>query len=180
LSAVEEDRTLARKAFGSDTATYDGADHAAWITKIRDAMYASKICSYSQGFALLQRASATHNYGLRLADIARIWRDGCIIRASFLDRVSQAFAKEPDLPNLLASDSFADDLRPRIGAWRETVALGAKLGIPLPAMSASLSCFETLRRDRLPASLLRAQRDCFGAHTYKRIDRPGSFHTQWT
>jgi 6-phosphogluconate dehydrogenase len=149
------------------------------IAQIRAALYASKICSYAQGFELMRQASRQFGYGLRLGEIARIWKGGCIIRAAFLDGIRRAFDGNPELPNLLLDDEFRRDIRKRAEDWREAVMLGIRLGITTPAMAASLAYFDSLRRERLPANLIAAQRDFFGAHTYERIDREGTFHTQW-
>jgi 6-phosphogluconate dehydrogenase len=147
---------------------------------IRDALYCSKICSYAQGMALLATASKAYSYELNLSEIARIWKGGCIIRARFLNKIKDAFNQHPDLPNLLLAPEFKQTILDRQGAWREVVAQAAKLGIPVPAFSASLDYFDSYRLDRLPQNLTQAQRDYFGAHTYERVDKPGFFHTEWT
>ena len=149
------------------------------VKNIRSALYASKICSYAQGFALLHEASKAYGYGLRYGEIARIWKGGCIIRAIFLDRIRQAFASQPELPNLLLDSMFQIDINSRLDAWRWAVTLAVKMGLAVPGMSASLAYFDSYRRERLPANLIQAQRDYFGAHTYRRTDRDGVFHTQW-
>jgi len=179
LSSLDEERRLAREAYDSSVKTLDAKERGEWIDRIRDAMYASKVCSYAQGFSLLRRASQVHKYGLNMATIASIWRGGCIIRADFLDQIRTVFAENSELANLLVAEPFHGDIVSRVDSWRETVAQGSRLGLPIPAMSASLSYFESLRRDRLPANLIQAQRDFFGAHTYKRTDREGTFHTEW-
>jgi 6-phosphogluconate dehydrogenase len=179
LSALDEERRLAQEVFESSVKTLSSDERDDWIDRIKDAMYASKICSYAQGFSLLRRASEVHDYGLDMAKIASIWRGGCIIRAAFLDQIRAVFAKDPELANLLVAEPFHDEVISRVENWREVVAQGVRLGLPMPAMSASLSYFESLRRDRLPANLIQAQRDFFGAHTYKRKDREGTFHTDW-
>ena len=150
-----------------------------FVDFIGDALYAAKICSYAQGFALLRKASQTYEYNLNYGEIARIWRGGCIIRARFLDDIRRAFADEPDLPNLLLAPFFRDALAQRHGALRRVVQTAAAMGIPTPAMSASLAYYDSYRSARLPANLIQAQRDYFGAHTYKRIDMEGTFHTEW-
>ncbi len=150
------------------------------LGQIRSALYSSKICSYAQGFDLLRNASREFNYGVRLSEVARIWKGGCIIRAVFLDRIRQAFERNPDLTNLLLDQDFAEEIRRRVNDWRQTVSLSIRLGVTTPAMAASLAYFDSFRRDRMPANLIQAQRDLFGAHTYERIDRDGVFHTQWT
>ena len=177
-SSLTKERDLAQKAYGTSINKLKG-DSSDCIDKIRAAMYASKICSYAQGFTLLRRASEEYKYGLNYGKIATIWRGGCIIRAAFLDKIRAAFERDPDLPNLLMDPEFVTELLPQMDKWRDIVAAGLEAGIPLPAMSASLSYFEALRREVLPANLIQAQRDFFGAHTYKRRDKPGTFHTQW-
>jgi 6-phosphogluconate dehydrogenase len=178
LSSLTEERTRAQKLFEKDVKKIPG-DKKEWIKKIAAAMYASKICSYAQGFALLQIASRESGYNLKMGEIASIWRGGCIIRADFLDKIREAFEREPGCPNLLVEESFAADIRERVAAWRDVVGAAVQAGISLPAMSASLAYFEALRRDALPANVIQAQRDLFGAHTYKRKDMDGTFHTQW-
>ncbi|AKT40234.1 NADP-dependent phosphogluconate dehydrogenase [Chondromyces crocatus] len=157
-----------------------GFDRKALIDAVRDALYASKLCSYAQGMNLLRLASRERKWNLDLPEIARIWQDGCIIRARLLSRIKAAFAGDPELPNLLLDPSLAKDLAGRQTGWRKVVALAAEAGIPTLATSASLSYYDTLRRERLPANLVQAQRDFFGAHTYKRLDREGDFHTDWS
>jgi 6-phosphogluconate dehydrogenase len=181
LSSLDEERRLARETYDSSvkTKTLDAKERDDWIDKIKDAMYASKVCSYAQGFSLLRRASQVHKYGLNMATIASIWRGGCIIRADFLDQIRTVFAENAELATLLVAEPFHGNIVSRVDSWRETVAQGSRLGLPVPAMSASLSYFESLRRDRLPANLIQAQRDFFGAHTYQRTDREGIFHTEW-
>jgi 6-phosphogluconate dehydrogenase len=145
----------------------------------RAALYASKVSAYAQGMALLQAASREYHYDLDLAEIARIWKGGCIIRAALLDRISRAFRKLRDLPNLLLDDGFRSELEARDEAWREVVAIAPRAGVPALGLSSALAYFDSYRMARLPANLLQAQRDYFGAHTYERVDKPGNFHTQW-
>lgn len=146
---------------------------------IREALYASKICSYAQGFDLIHQASKEFDYGTRLDELARIWKGGCIIRARFLDRIREAFQRDPGLDNLLLDNRFGEEVRSRESSWRNVVRLSLDLGMTAPAMAASLSYYDQLRRKRLPANMIQAQRDFFGAHTYKRLDRDGTFHTEW-
>ncbi len=155
-------------------------DHTA-LTAVRDALYCSKICSYAQGFALMQAASKAHNWGLKLGEIAMIFRGGCIIRARFLQKIYEAFQRDPSLPNLLLDPYFAGVLKAAQPNWRMTVASAAGGGVPVPAFASALSYFDSYRSARLPANLLQAQRDYFGAHTYERVDRPrGEFyHVDW-
>ncbi len=150
-----------------------------FIDLVRQALYASKVCSYAQGFALIQAASREHGWEVDLSEMARIWKGGCIIRARFLDRIRTAFTEQPDLPNLLLSETFRAEIEERVGAWRRLVIAAVARGVAAPAMTASLAYFDAYTTERLPAYLLQAQRDYFGAHTYERIDRKGTFHTQW-
>lgn len=146
---------------------------------LKDALFLSKICSYAQGFAMIAEASRVHSWNIDLAEVCRIWKGGCIIRSTLLKTFEEAFRKDPSIPNLLLSPDIADLFRARHGKWRKTVAAGALGGIPLPAMSASLAYFDSLRTARLPQNLTQAQRDFFGAHTYERNDRTGVFHAAW-
>ena len=179
MSAYKQERISASQLLTGPSGKYQG-DPQAFINMIRDALYCSKICSYAQGMALLSTASKTFSYNLNLSEIARIWKGGCIIRAGFLNKIKQAFQENPALPNLLLAPEFKQTILDRQDAWREVLAQSAKLGIPVPAFSASLDYFDSYRRDRLPQNLTQAQRDYFGAHTYERTDKPGHFHTEWT
>jgi 6-phosphogluconate dehydrogenase len=156
-------------------------DHAALVAKVHDALYASKIVSYTQGLDLMRTASDKKGWALDLGAIAAIWRGGCIIRARFLGHITQACRDDPALTNLMLAPYFRELLNQAQQPWREVVALAVSAGIPVPAFSASLAYYDSLRSARLPANLLQAQRDFFGAHTYERIDRPAGqmFHTQW-
>ena len=180
MSAYKDQRVAAAKDLTGPTSKFDG-DTKAFIDKIRDALYCSKMCSYAQGMALLSKASSEFNYNLDLAETARIWKGGCIIRAGFLDKIKAAFNENPRLPNLLLAPEFKQTILDRQDAWREVLAVSNSLGIPVPAFSASLDYFDSYRRDRLPQNLTQAQRDYFGAHTYERIDKPRGeyFHTEW-
>ena len=155
---------------------------AAFAEDVRQALHASKICSYAQGFQLLSMAAAEYGWRLDLGAIALMWRGGCIIRAAFLDRVKAACDDAPDLPNLLLAPYFRDAVAGTQAAWRRVVATAAIRGVPAPAFSSALAWYDGYRSERLPANLIQAQRDCFGAHTYERIDRPRGefFHTDWT
>jgi 6-phosphogluconate dehydrogenase len=148
-------------------------------TDVRHALYASKLCSYTQGLGLLVVASRAREYRLDLAEIARIWKGGCIIRARLLARIQEAMRRNPSLPNLLLDPWFREELASRQDGWRRVVVLGAEHGLPLPATAASLAYYDAIRTERLPANLTQAQRDFFGAHTYQRIDREGDVHTDW-
>jgi 6-phosphogluconate dehydrogenase len=178
LSSLSEERDLARSIYQTGVTRMDG-DPAQWIPRIGAALYTSKICSYAQGFALLRIASTENRYDLNLGEIASIWRGGCIIRANFLDLIRSAFEETPDLQNLLMYRTFSDQIKERLEDWREVVGAAVKAGISLPAMTASLAYFEAIRRDLLPANLIQAQRDYFGAHTYRRRDQEGIFHADW-
>ncbi len=147
--------------------------------QIRDALYLSKICSYAQGLALIKKASDAHNWGVNLAETCRIWKGGCIIRSTLLKTFEQAFTANPNLENLLLDATITEAVQKSQRNWRKVVAAGATGGIPLPAMSGSLSYFDAQRSAWLPQNLTQAQRDFFGAHTYERNDKTGSFHTQW-
>ncbi len=152
------------------------------IADVRAALYCSKICSYAQGFTLLQAADKEYNFGLRIREVAGIWRAGCIIRAAFLNDITAAFNKQPDLANLLMAEQFTNELAERQEAWRRVVRLSAEQGVPTPGFSTSLAYYDSYRTARLPANLIQAQRDFFGAHTYERLDKPvgETFHTQWS
>ncbi|KAH0708675.1 hypothetical protein KY284_010102 [Solanum tuberosum] len=149
------------------------------IDDVRQALYASKICSYAQGMNLLRAKSSEKGWNLNLGELARIWKGGCIIRAVFLDRIKKAYQRNPNLANLMVDPEFAREMVQRQAAWRRVVGLAVQKGISVPGMSASLQYFDTYRRSRLPANLVQAQRDYFGAHTYERVDKSGAYHTEW-
>lgn len=178
ISSYKQERVEASKVLTGPTATFEG-DKKAFVTKVRDALYCSKMCSYAQGMALLSKASETYGFHLDLGECARIWKGGCIIRARFLNKIKHAFDENPTLPNLLLAPEFKQTILDRQEAWRDVIATAAKVGIPVPAFSASLDYFDSYRRDRLPQNLTQAQRDYFGAHTYLRTDKEGVFHTEW-
>jgi 6-phosphogluconate dehydrogenase len=178
ISSIKQERVAASQILTGPTGKYDG-DTKAFVSKIRDALYCSKICSYAQGMALLSKASQEFGYDLNLSETARIWKGGCIIRAGFLNKIKDAFKDDPNLPNLLLAPEFRQTILDRQEAWREVLSVSAKLGIPVPAFSASLDYFDSYRRDRLPQNLTQAQRDYFGAHTFERTDKPGTFHAEW-
>jgi 6-phosphogluconate dehydrogenase len=178
MSSIKDERiAAARELPGPSIIT--ASDRAEFINKVRDALYCSKICSYAQGMALLSKASQTYGFNLNLAEMARIWKGGCIIRAAFLSKIQQAFTENPNLPNLLLAPEFKQTILDRQQAWREVLSAAALSGIPVPAFSASLDYFDSYRRDRLPQNLTQAQRDYFGAHTFERIDKPGVYHAEW-
>jgi 6-phosphogluconate dehydrogenase len=157
----------------------DPTKREAFIEDVRLALYASKICSYAQGFVQLQAAAKEHDWPLDYGQCAMLWRGGCIIRAQFLDRIKEAFDKQPDLENLLLAPYFTEAAHSAQGGWRKVITTAAQLGLPVPAFGSALAYFDSYRRETLPANLLQAQRDYFGAHTYHRVDREGAFHTDW-
>ncbi len=178
MSSLKTERVKASQLLGGEIAKFSG-DKEQLINIAEKALYASKVTSYAQGFALLRSASREYGFGFNYTDIARIWRAGCIVRASLLDDIASAFKKEPELPNLLLAETFRKVVMENQFAWRETVKTAIDLGIPMMATSASLAYFDAYRSERLPANLIQAQRDFFGAHTYYRVDKGGSFHTKW-
>ncbi|MCI9890132.1 NADP-dependent phosphogluconate dehydrogenase [Micrococcales bacterium 31B] len=155
-------------------------DRAAFIEDVRLALYASKVVAYSQGFDQIAAASAEYGWNIDRGAMARIWRGGCIIRARFLNRITEAYETNPDLALLLADPFFTDVVTKGLESWRRIVAHSALNGVAVPAFSSSLSYYDGIRAKRLPAALIQGQRDFFGAHTYQRVDKPGTFHTQWT
>jgi 6-phosphogluconate dehydrogenase len=178
MSAVKSERTAASKILRGPEARYTGKV-TELVTAIHDALYASKICSYAQGFSLLAAAAADQNWSLDFGRIATIWRGGCIIRAKFLDRIREAYDRNPRLANLLLDPYFKQVVEGAQRGWRRVVMTAAEMGLPIPAFSSALSYFDSYRTERLPANLIQAQRDYFGAHTYERTDRAGAFHTEW-
>ncbi|MBP9604420.1 MAG: decarboxylating NADP(+)-dependent phosphogluconate dehydrogenase [Chromatiaceae bacterium] len=182
LSALKSERERAAQAFPSTPQAWDWDPSQPWVGFVQDALYAAKLVSYAQGFMLLRAASERFGWKLAYGDIALLWRGGCIIRSRFLGDIKRAFDRAPALENLLFDDFFAAAIRQAEAGWRRAVALGIQLGIPLPGFSAALAFYDGYRSARLPASLLQAQRDYFGAHTYARLDAPAAvcFHTDWT
>ena len=181
ISAMKEDRVAASKKLRGPKPTIRN-DRTKFIADIRSALYASKIISYAQGFMLLRAAASDYEWKLKYGEIALMWRGGCIIRSQFLGKIKEAFDKRKRLPNLLLDPHFKREIRKCQKGWRNVVATAAKKGIPAPAFSTALNFFDAFRNERLPANLLQAQRDYFGAHTYERIDRERGefFHTNWT
>lgn len=181
LSAMKEERVAAAGAFPRTIPAFAG-DKAAFIENIRKALYASKIISYAQGYTLMRSAAKTCGWNLNYGGIALMWRGGCIIRSVFLGKIKEAYDKDPGLENLLLDGYFRETIQGLVPAWREVVAYAVKTGIPMPAFSSALSYFNGYTTARLPANLLQAQRDYFGAHTYERTDAPRGqfFHTNWT
>ena len=179
ISALKEERVAASAILpGPDSQPFTG-DRQELIDATRDALYASKISAYAQGMALLRQASEEYGYGVNLGEIAALWRAGCIIRARFLNRITDAYACNPGLTNLLLDDGFRAAVTQRLPSWRKVIQLAVGRGIPTPAFSASLAYYDSYRSARLPANLIQAQRDFFGAHTYERTDREGIFHSEW-
>ncbi len=181
LSAQKEERLKASRLYPREIPPFTG-DRAAFIENLRKALYASKIISYAQGYALMRAAAKANGWNLNYGGIALMWRGGCIIRSVFLGKIKEAYDRNPELENLLMDEYFCGVLNSLVPAWRETVAYAARAGIPMPACFAALSYFDGYTTGRLPANLLQAQRDYFGAHTYERIDAPRGehFHTNWT
>jgi 6-phosphogluconate dehydrogenase len=192
ISMLQSERAAAEKIFPAPKSAKFTGDAKSFVNDVKAALYCSKICSYAQGMAVLAAAnrpkppaggeldsSTGHAFGIRLDEMARIWRAGCIIRARFLDDITQTFRENSNLPNLLMAPKFSKMLLSNVEAWRRVIALGVQHGIATPAFSASLAYFDAYRRARLPGQLIQAQRDFFGGHTYQRYDKPGTFHTEW-
>jgi 6-phosphogluconate dehydrogenase len=179
LSALKDQRVAAASQLaGPKGGTYAG-DKATFVEAIRQALYASKMVAYAQGFDQMTLAAKEYGWTLHFGEIATIWRGGCIIRAQFLNRIKEAYDENPNLANLMLAPYFRDALASAQEAWRQVVIEAVRLGIPTPAFSSSLAYYDGYRRERLPANLIQAQRDLFGAHTYERTDKPGNFHSQW-
>lgn len=179
LSSQAEQRS-GKPALPANNQTWNVTDKQAFIESVRKALYASKIIAYAQGFDAIRAGAKEFGWDINLGEVARIWRGGCIIRAQFLNRITDAYRKSPNLLSLLFDDYFLKAIDASLAAWREVVAMAALSGIPAPAFSSSLSYYDGLRAERLPAALVQGQRDFFGAHTYKRVDQPGTFHTRWS
>src|SRR5437016_10945122 len=180
ISSRKEERVAASKILPHPRVRQFKGNRTRLIDAVRDALYASKIVSYTQGMELLRSGSAEYKWNLNLSDIATIWRGGCIIRAKFLHRITEAYARDPKLHNLLLDQYFTRAIKKAQAKWRLVLATAIKHGVATPAFSASLTYFDSNRSARLPANLLQAQRYFFGTHTYERIDKPGVFHTEWT
>ena len=181
LSALKDERVEASKILTGPEYRFKG-DKRTFIDDISQALYASKIISYTQGYMLMRAAARDYQWNLNYGGVALMWRGGCIIRSAFLGKIKEAFDKNPKLTNILLDSYFQEEVQAAQSSWRKVIAQGIELGIPLPAMSAALAFYDGYRRDRLPANLVQAQRDYFGAHTYERVDRPRGefFHTNWT
>lgn len=178
ISAYKMEREKAADVLAGPDASFEG-DRDALIQAAEDALYATEIAAYAQGFGLLRMASEEYDYDLSYSEIAKIWRGGCIIRAKFLDDIRAAFAEQPELANLMLAPTFRDELANRQANWRMVIKTAIDLGIPTPAMSSALAYYDSYRSARLPANLIQAQRDFFGAHTYQRLGVEGTFHTLW-
>jgi 6-phosphogluconate dehydrogenase len=181
LSALKDERVAASELLSGPRITFNG-DRAAMIEDLEQALYASKIVSYAQGYQLMRAVATEQGWHLNYGGIALMWRGGCIIRSAFLGKIKEAFDADADLVNLLLAPFFKQAVEKAQAGWRRMAALAVQLGIPMPAISAALAYYDGYRTARLPANLLQAQRDYFGAHTYERIDRPRGqfFHTNWT
>ncbi|EAC9345724.1 NADP-dependent phosphogluconate dehydrogenase, partial [Listeria monocytogenes] len=179
ISAYKEERVNASKVLPKPEAVAFEGNKEEFINKIREALYFSKIMSYAQGFAQLRTASKEYDWDLPFGEIAKIWRAGCIIRAQFLQKITDAYDKNADIENLLLDDYFKDITKRYQSSVREVVALAVQAGVPVPTFSSAIAYFDSYRSDRLPANLIQAQRDYFGAHTYERTDKEGIFHYSW-
>ncbi len=181
ISMIKDERLAAEKLLAGPSPRKLDGDVKQFIADVKAALYCSKVCSYAQGFAMLTAADKAFKYGLKMDEIARIWKAGCIIRAVFLDDIRKAILEEPGTPNLLQTRFFREQLAKRQESWRRVVGLSVTHGITAPAFAASLAYYDTYRRGRLPGNLIQAQRDFFGAHTYERLEKPGTFiHTEWS
>jgi 6-phosphogluconate dehydrogenase len=182
LSALKDERVEASKVLNGPAAKKTVADRKAFIEGVRRALYCSKMISYAQGYMLLRAAEKEFGWKLNLGGIALMWRGGCIIRSVFLGNIKAAYDKNPDLSNLLLDEFFSSALNKYQESWRETIVDAVEAGVPTPAFSTALAFYDGFRTARLPANLLQAQRDFFGAHTYERVDKPRGefFHTNWT
>jgi 6-phosphogluconate dehydrogenase len=179
ISSIKSERVAASKVLPGPTPKLLESDKNALVAAIHDALYASKVCCYAQGFQLMDAAAAENKWTLDRGAIATIWRGGCIIRARFLNRIKEAYGRQPDLANLMLDPYFTDVVAKGQDSWRKVVAVAAQSGVPIPAFSSALAYYDAYRRERLPANLIQGLRDYFGAHTYRRIDKEGDFHTLW-
>jgi 6-phosphogluconate dehydrogenase len=181
LSALKEERVAASKVLRGPEPKFDG-DKQVFVNDLREALYAAKIISYTQGYMLMRAAAKEYGWNLNYGGIALMWREGCIIRSAFLGKIKEAFDRNPNLNNLLLDPYFQEQVESAQEAWRRVVAKAVVMGIPAPSMSSALAFYDGYRHNRLPANLLQAQRDYFGAHTYERVDKPRGefFHTNWT
>jgi 6-phosphogluconate dehydrogenase len=181
LSAIKEEREVASKILNGPKKSAIAISKTDLISAIRDALYCSKICSYAQGFQLMKEAQKEYGWNLKFGEIAKIWRGGCIIRAAFLQKITEAYEKNPELSNLLLDDYFKNCINKYQSSWRRVISIAVEFGIPVPTFASAISYYDSYRASRLPQNLLQAQRDYFGAHTYERTDetRGRSFHLDW-
>ena len=175
---MKAERVAASQVLAGPSVSFSG-DREAFINDVRDALYASKVVAYAQGFEQMDAAAAEYGWKLNHGEIATIWRGGCIIRARFLNRIREAYEQNPELKNLLLAPYFTEAVAKAQDGWRRVVSEAVKQGIPIPAFASSLAYYDGYRRERLPANLIQAQRDLFGAQTYERTDREGIFHSHW-
>lgn len=180
ISALKAERVAASKILSAPAMYTFNGERAAFVEAVRRALYCSKVASYAQGMALLSAASREYAYAIPLARTAAIWRAGCIIRARFLADITEAYEAEPHLANLMLAPKFRAALSAYQAEWRDVVTTAIRAGVPTPAFSASLAYYDSYRSERLPANLIQAQRDLFGAHTFERTDREGTFHANWS
>ena len=180
ISGGTPQREAARGVLPGEEQALEIADPKQFIDDLQKALYAAKLVSYSQGFDEIAAGAEEFDWDISLGDMARIWREGCIIRARFLDRITEAYSRNPKLPLLLSDEYFTTEIAECIPAWRRVVAFAAASGYPVPVFASTLSYYDSVRAERLPAALVQAQRDYFGAHTYKRVDAEGTFHVEWT
>ena len=180
ISSQAAQREAAQGVLAGNAEGFDITDRDAFIEDVRQALYASKVVAYAQGFDQIQAASEEFDWNINRGDMAKIWREGCIIRARFLDRITEAYDRNEALPSLLVDEYFVDAVANGVSSWRRVVSQAALAGVPVPAFGSSLSYYDSLRAERLPAALIQGQRDFFGAHTYKRVDVEGTFHTLWS
>jgi 6-phosphogluconate dehydrogenase len=179
MSALKDERMLAATLFSGPGQAKLMKDLACGISHLKAALYASKICAYAEGFALLREASKEYGWDLDLGGVALTWRGGCIIRAQFLERITDAFNRDSDLANLMLDPYFRGVITSSQESWRLVAGLAIQHGIPVPAFTSALAYYDSYRAPKLPANLIQSQRDYFGAHTYERVDRSGIYHTEW-
>ncbi|WP_084037837.1 NADP-dependent phosphogluconate dehydrogenase [Demequina sp. NBRC 110053] len=180
ISSQTAQREAARGVLAANAGEFHIRDKRGFIEDVRLALYASKVVAYAQGFDQIQAASEEFGWDIDRGDMAKIWREGCIIRARFLDRITEAYDRNPELATLLVDEYFQGAVANGVSAWRRVVSQAALAGVPVPAFGSSLSYYDSLRAERLPAAVIQGQRDFFGAHTYKRVDAEGTFHTLWS
>jgi 6-phosphogluconate dehydrogenase len=180
LSGHADQRAAAADALPGPDVTEPVADRESFVDDVRKALYASKVVAYAQGFDMIRAGADEYGWTIDLGAISSIWRGGCIIRAQFLNRIREAYDRRPFLPSLLVDDYFRDAVAEGQAGWRRVVADATRRGIPVPGFSSALSYYDAIRAQRLPAALVQGQRDLFGAHTYRRVDRDGSFHVDWS